>query len=188
MMDFKVVLPLALLVGFIEWIKGLFGFYTWEPKNRMTNTATKSIKTYPKDLKLKDGDICLENGDLALVSGEEAFKQHLQSFISITIGELCYAPDYGCEFVDSIFYARNKEFKRQCEHLARVIVENNTFREYIEEVYAISRKKEHWLYGKPILCVEFKVKGLPNTLAVKLLNVNDLLKKRQKRKKHEAKV
>lgn len=181
-MDFKVVLPLALLVNFSEWVKSLLGFYTWEPKNRMTNTATKNIKAYPKDLKLKDGDLCLENGDLALVAGEESFKQHLQNFISITIGELYYAPDYGCEFVDSIFYAKNKEFKRQCEHLARVIIENNTFQEYIEEIYAISRKKEHWLYGKPILRIEFKVKGLPNTFEVNLSNVNDLLKNGKKEK------
>lgn len=179
-MSIKITVPVILLLAFYKWILALLGFYSWTPKDRLTNHATKNINSYPKDLKLNDGNLCLENGDLALISGEEAFKQHLQTFISVTVGELCFARDYGCEFVDSIFMAKNKEFQRQCEHLARVILENASFKDYIEEIYQINRRKAFYLWGERLLIIELKVKGRPDTCSVRLFNITDRLKKRKK--------
>ena len=189
MMDYRLVLPLAILGNIWDFITGLAGFHIWKPKERLTNKASKSIKSFPSDLKLKDGDLCIENGDLAIVSKEDAFKQTLQCYMNTYVGECFFDREYGCEFVDSIFRVKNKEFQRQCEHLAKALIEHKTFKDYIEEIYEISRKKEHWLFGRPKLCIEFKVKGQADTFKVELLNVNDLLKEWQtKREKHETKV
>lgn len=187
MQDLNVTVSGGLFLSCCEWIKGIFGFYFWEPKDRLLNEATTDIKHYPKDIKFKDGDLCVENGRLALVSGAEAFQQHLQKFISTTIGEICYAPDYGCEFANSIFKAKNKEFKRQCEYLAKAILEHKTFKNYIEEIYAIGRRKEHFFYGYPKLRIEFKVKGIADTFIVELFNIKDLLKKWQNMREKDSK-
>ncbi len=177
-MDYKFVIPVALCINAYEWVKGLFGCYTWKPKERMVNTASKRIENFPKNLKLKNGDLCVENGDLALVSKEEGFAQQLQCFISTYVGECFFNRDYGCEFVDSIFKANQKEFKRQCEHLAMAIIKHDTFKDYIEEIYEIRRKKEKILFGKTILITEVKLKGRPDTFIVKLYNVGELRKER----------
>ena len=111
-MDYKIVLPLAVLGNIWDFFKGFVGFYTWKPKERLINEATKNIKSFPKSMKLKDGDICAENGHIAFVSQEDAFKQHLQCYVNTYVGECFFNREYGCEFVDSIFRVKNKEFKR----------------------------------------------------------------------------
>lgn len=189
---FEVISFLASLVALKfmwDWLKILCGFHTWKPSERLTNKATKSIKSFPSDLKLKDGDLCVENGNLAMVSQEDAFKQNLQCYVNTYVGECFFDREYGCEFIDSIFHVRNKEFKRQCEHFAKALIGHKTFKDYIEEIYEISRKKEHIFFGKPKLCIEFKVKGQADTFKVELSNINDLLKEWQKKRtKNETKV
>lgn len=187
--DLRITIPIVVFLALGKWLYKavplMLGIYSWKPKDRITNKAIKSIDSYPKDLKLDDGDLCIENSDPAMVSGEKAFKQHLQTFISIKTGSLFYAREYGCEFVDSIFSAKNEEFQRQCEHLARVILEDVGFKEYIEEIYQINRRKAFYLWGERLLIVELKVKGRPDTCRIKLFNLTDKLEKRKAHAKRD---
>lgn len=136
--------------------------FSWIPNSPMKNTeANKLIQSYPKDIKwdIDNNRLSMEE----LVEGSEAFTQHLVKFLHTEKGKyLIYPKDYGNEHAETIFIEKNlDEFKRQCSYMAETIIEHEHFKDYIQELYSIRRRRGD-------LYIEFKVNGRPDTLICKI--------------------
>ena len=137
--------------------------YRWQPKEPLLNTlAQKDINEIKADIRIdfkkKTMDSC------NLVRGEGCFIQHLVKYLNTPKGEykIYEGTEYGNELARDIFTEKNLvEFQRQCEILAKNIVECSYYKDYVEKIYSIYRK------GKD-LYIEMKLCGKPTTTICKI--------------------
>lgn len=165
--------------SFWDWCKNISFDFCWKPDLPLTNTNAKSfIKDYPKDRKIEYKKN--EERINGWVEGENAFIQRLSRFISTPNDKYeIYPRHYGNEQAETIFTEKNiTEFKRQCKYMAENIIKDEIFKDYIQEIYSINRKR-----GK--LYIELKVYGNPKTLKCEICN---LLKTNKRKKTNEIKV
>ena len=131
----------------------LFGKYRWDANPPLKNTKDliTSIHEHPSDFRMSNDRL------QGYVQGEDAFRQSLYHFIRTEKGKYPWLPkDCGIEQAETIYKVTNsKEFARQAESVAFAIMQSDNA-DYIEVIYSISRNKK-------MLCVELKLKGLPNT-------------------------
>ena len=129
--------------------------YIWKPEIPLENpNAVKNINTYPKDFKINFKTNNIDNIEKSFVQGEEALFQHLIIYINTPKGEyqIYENTSYGNEQANTIFIEKNiNEFQRQCERMMSKILKEENYKDYIEKVYSIERKKDK-LYIETKLC------------------------------------
>lgn len=137
--------------------------YYWQPKEPLYNKyADEDVNRYRGDIRIgcKNKLLDIESP----IEGEECFIQHLTTFIKTPKGEYITDADYGNEFAETIFDEKDVvEFQRQCEKLAKDILESESYIDYIEKIYCIYRKKSD-------LYIEMKLCGNPKTVTCKVPN------------------
>lgn len=142
--------------------------YSWFPASPLKNpSATKNIKKHGKDIKL---DFYSKPKRLLneFVEGQDAFIQHLIMFIATpkNVYKIYEGTNWGNEQALTIFREKNlTEFKRQCEYMADCIIAHEHFKDYIQEIYSIKRKKD-------ALFIELKLNGNPETVTCQIPNLN----------------
>jgi len=143
--------------------------YSWSPQKPFKNEcATKNIKEHGKDIKL---DFYSKQRRLLneYVEGQDAFIQHLTMFIATPkdVYRIYEGTNWGNEQALTIFSEQNiTEFQRQCEHMANCIIAHEHFKDYIQEIYSIKRKKD-------CIYIEMKLNGNPKTVTCKIPDLNN---------------
>lgn len=142
--------------------------YYWAPSAPLKNLgATKDIKEHGKDIKL---DFYSKQKRLLdeFVEGQDAFLQHLTMHICTPKNacKIYEGTKYGNEQALTIFAVEDiVEFKRQCDYMANHIITYEHYKDYVQEIYSIKRKKG-------CLYIELKLNGNPETVTCKIPNLN----------------
>jgi len=143
--------------------------FAWCPIEPITNNNVNHINEHPVDFlfDIRSGKVTGNPSDLTtMATGKVTLNQHLINFVITERGRyVIFGNGYGTEEAETIFTEKNAaEFCRQAENLGISVM--SYYSDWIEKLYSISRVKD-------TLIIEYKVKGIPETLECEIPRISN---------------